>query len=142
MVGHTCTMLEMQTMDRIGAGWSMRRLVTLFDIESHEPSWERPNWPDTELLLNYLVRQNGITPQLIGHEENFVRHLDDNIDHCRTLTGAMLYNAAHYAKASGWVEEAMRAAHERIELWSNGHGSNGEAATLTGQPAVGERVGG
>lgn len=133
MFGHTCTMFEMQTMDRIGAGWSMRRLVTLFDIDSHEPSWERPNWPDTELLLNYLVRQNDITPHLIGHEENFVRHLDENIDHCRTLTGAMLYNAEHYAKASAWADDAMREAQARIKLWSNGHAANGANGVLAGQ---------
>jgi len=117
MVGHTCTLLEMTTMDRIGAGWSMRRLATLFGIENYEPHHDRPNWPDTELLLNYLLRDNGIVPHLIGHEENFVRNKDDNIDHCRTLTAGLLYNPDHYLKAKQWAEQAMAEAHERIQRW-------------------------
>ena len=117
MVGHTCTLFDMPTMDRIGAGWSMRRLVRMFDIETHEPHPERPNWPDTELLVNYLVRQAGYEPHLIGHEENFVRNRDENIDHCRTLTGGLLYNRAHYEKAKAWMEEAMQEASERITAW-------------------------
>lgn len=117
MFGHTCTMFDMEVMDRIGAGWSMRRLATRFGIASHEPRADRPNWPDTELLLNYLVREHGITPYLIGHEENFVRTKDDNIDHCRSLTGALLYNPAHYELARQWAIEAMNEARERIQLW-------------------------
>lgn len=117
MFGHTCTMFEMQVMDRIGAGWSMRRLATIYGLENHEPRPDRPNWPDTELLLNYLVRDNGIEPLLIGHEENFIRNLDENIDHCRSLTGALLYNPAHYKKARAWAEDAMAEAKSRIEQW-------------------------
>ncbi|MCA9052211.1 MAG: hypothetical protein KDA75_00160 [Planctomycetaceae bacterium] len=117
MVGHTCTLFDMPTMDDIGAGWSMRRLVRMFDIETHEPNPNRPNWPDTELLVNYIVRQAGYRPHLIGHEENFVRNRDDNIDHCRTLTGGLLYNQAHYEKAKVWADEAMQEARERIAVW-------------------------
>ncbi len=117
MFGHTCTMFNMSSMDRIGAGWSMRRLATRYGMESHEPSHDRPNWPDTELLLNYIVREHGIEPVLIGHEENFIRNKDENIDHCRSLTGAMLYNPEHYEKARRWADEAMAEARIRIEHW-------------------------
>jgi hypothetical protein len=119
MVGHTCTLFDMSVMDRIGAGWSMRRLVRAYDIETHEPHPDRPNWPDTELLINYIVRERGIVPHLIGHEENFARNRDDNIDHCRTLTGSLLYNPAHYEKARKWTEEAMEEARARIAAWEN-----------------------
>ncbi len=117
MFGHTCTMFHMRTMDRIGAGWSMRRLATLYGLENHEPRPDKPNWPDTELLLNYIVRDHGIEPKIIGHEENFIRNKDENIDHCRSLTGALLYNPAHYEKALAWAEQAMTEAQERIEAW-------------------------
>lgn len=137
MVGHTCTMMDMAAMDRIGAGWSMRRLATMFGIENHEPNPERPNWPDTELLLNYIVRQNGITPCIIGHEENHVRNRDERIDHCRTLTGGLLYSPAHYAKAKAWTEDAMREASARIAAWSNGI----VAPSTTGSDADGSRGG-
>jgi hypothetical protein len=118
MFGHTCTMFDMASMDRIGAGWSMRRLATLYGLENHEPCHDRPNWPDTELLLNYIVREQGIEPVLIGHEENFIRNKDENIDHCRSLTGAMLYNPEHYEKARRWADEAMEEARQRITHWS------------------------
>lgn len=117
MFGHTCTMFDMRVMDRIGAGWSMRRLATLYGIENHEPRPDRPNWPDTELLLNYIIREHGIEPLLIGSEENFIRNKDENIDHCRSLTGAMLYNPEHYQKARTWAEEAMAEAKQRIHQW-------------------------
>jgi len=117
MFGHTCTMFDMATMDEIGAGWSMRRLARIFGIESHVPDPRRPNWPDTELLLNYICREHQITPHLIGHEENFVRNLDENIDHCRSLTGGLLYNQPHYEKARRWADDAMAEAHERIAAW-------------------------
>ncbi len=95
----------------------MRRLATLYGLENHEPRPDKPNWPDTELLLNYIIRERGIEPLLIGSEENFIRNKDENIDHCRSLTGALLYNPEHYEKALAWAEEAMTEAHERISAW-------------------------
>lgn len=117
MVGHTCTMMDMEVMDRIGAGWSMRRLAVKFGIHSHEPSPDRPNWPDTELLLNYLLREHGITAHLTGHEENFARNRDEYIDHCRSLTAGLLYSQEHYEKARKWADDAMREARDRIDEW-------------------------
>ena len=132
MVGHTCTLLEMAVMDEIGAGWSLRRLARVFGVVNYAPDPNRPNWPDTELLLNYLLRENGITPHLIGHEENHVRNVDENIDHCRSLTAGLLYNATYFQKAKRWAAAAMTEARERIEQWKheptfipnlvNGHG--------------------
>lgn len=118
MFGHTCTMFDMGVMDEIGAGWSMRRLARLFEIEDHSPDPRRPSWPDTELLLNYLVRQHGIEPYLIGHEENAVRNKDENIDHCRSLTSGLLYNAPYYEQAREWADDAIAEARQRIQLWT------------------------
>lgn len=117
MFGHTCTMFDMAVMDQIGAGWSMRRLARLFGVTDHAPDPRRPSWPDTELLLNYLVRERGIRPHLIGGEENSLRTRDDNIDHCRSLTSGLLYNPAHYAQARSWAREAMAEARQRIVEW-------------------------
>ena len=107
MLGHTCTLLDMGVMDDLGAGWSLRRLSRKFGVVNYEPDPMRPNWPDTELLLNYLLRENGITPHLIGHEDNHVRNKDENIDHCRSLTSGLLYNETYYRIARSWAEEAM-----------------------------------
>lgn len=117
MFGHTCTLFDMGVMDEIGAGWSMRRLARLFNVEDHTPDPRRPSWPDTELLLNYLVRERGITPYLIGHEENSVRNKDENIDHCRSLTSGLLYNPAYYERARRWAEAAVDEARQRITQW-------------------------
>jgi len=117
MLGHTCTMLDMQTMDICGAGWSLRRLATLFDIEDHKPNPMRPNWPDTELLLNYMLRNAGIEACIMGTEENFQRNVNEDFDHCRTLTGGLLYSPEYYHKAKRWVDDAMRQAKDRIADW-------------------------
>lgn len=118
MVSHTCTMLDMKEMDRFGVGWGLRRLASIFGIEDHSPDPTRPNWPDTELLLNYILRDNGVEPFLIGKEENFVRNKDDNIDHCRTLTGGLLYSRDYYRKALTWVDDALSQAQERLKNWA------------------------
>ena len=118
MVSHTWTMLDMKVMDEIGIGWGLRRLGRLFNIEDHSPDPTRPNWPDTELLLNYLLRDNQIEPFLMGKEENFTRNKDENIDHCRTLTGGLLYSREYYTKAMGWLEDALGQARERLKNWT------------------------
>ena len=53
-------------MDKIGFGWSLRRLCTKFGIQDQRPDPLKPNWPDTELLGNYILREQGIKPCLIG----------------------------------------------------------------------------
>lgn len=117
MVGHTCLMLNMEVMDEIGAGWSLRRLARRHGLENYKPDPMRPNWPDTELLLNYTLREHDIVPYLTGTEENHVRNTDTYIDHCRSLTAGLLYNRQYYEKAKSWADDAVRAAQERIHEW-------------------------
>lgn len=117
MISHTCTMYHMRTMDKIGFGWSMRRLASMYDLESHEPHPARPNWPDTEILGNLILRQNEIPTKIIGSEENFQRNRDENIDHCRSSTLGVLYSPEYRKVAGGWVGEAVGEARQRIEKW-------------------------
>lgn len=117
MVSHTATMFHMPTMDRIGYGWSLRRLCNIYQIKCHTPDPMRPNWPDTEILGNYILRKNSIEPYLIGKEENFSRQVDENIDHCRSITSGRLYSPSYAQKAETWVQSAMHEAKNRIELW-------------------------
>lgn len=118
MVGHTWTMLCMDTLLKIGASWSLWRLAKLFQIENHRPNPMTPNWPDTELLINYIFKENGFEPYLIGTEENFQRNITFDFDHCRTLTSGMLYSPEYYKKAKSWADDAKRQAKERIASWS------------------------
>ncbi len=117
MISHTATMYHMKTIDKIGFGWSMRRLASMYDLNSHEPHPERPNWPDTEILGNLILRQNGIKTKLIGSEDNFKRNKDQNIDHCRSASLGLLYSPDYRKASSGWIQTAMKEAKERIILW-------------------------
>lgn len=119
MVSHTCSIYHMATMDKIGFGWSLRRLANFFNIKDHKPDPTRPNWPDTELLGNYILRQNNIKPELIGTEENFMRTLDNNIDHFRSFTSGRLYSREYYNISHEWYTHAKKQALERIENWRN-----------------------
>lgn len=119
MVSHTCSMYHMPTMDRIGFGWSLRRLANHFNIKDHKPDPTRPNWPDTELLGNYILRQNNIKPELIGTEENFMRTLDNNIDHFRSYTSGRLYSQEYYNISHKWYLDAKEQAYERIKRWKD-----------------------
>lgn len=117
MVSHTASMYHMPTMDKIGFGWSMRRLCNLYDISDHRPHPMRPNWPDTEILGNYILRKHEIKPFLIGSEKNFSRQKDENIDHFRSFTSGKLYSPEYFNRVSEWYEAAKAEALERIESW-------------------------
>lgn len=117
MVSHTATMYHIPTMDRIGFGWSLRRLCNLFNVSDPRPNPNRPCWPDTELLGNYILRKNKITPFLIGTEQNFQRTDDENIDHFRSYTSAKLYSNSYFKMASEWYEDARTKALERMCEW-------------------------
>lgn len=117
MVSHTATMYHVRTLDQIGFGWSMRRLASMYGLESHEPHPERPNWPDTEILGNLILRQNDVPIKLIGSEDNFQRNKDENIDHCRSATLGILYSPSYEKASSEWVRIAMEEARQRINNW-------------------------
>ncbi len=117
MVSHTATMYHMETMDKIGFGWSQRRLCNMYDISDYRPSPIRPNWPDTEILGNYILRMYKITPHLIGSEKNFSRQDDDNIDHFRSYTSGKLYSPDYFLTANGWFQDAKIVALARIAAW-------------------------
>ena len=86
VVSHTCTLLYMPTMRRIGATWSFERYW-----ESCQARPQQDGYPDTEQPFDRCIRRAGVFPYLIGHDANRVRYLDDNIDHVRSLSGLNLY---------------------------------------------------
>lgn len=117
MVSHTATMYHVPSMDKIGFAWSLRRLCNEFDIVDYNPSPDRPNWPDTEILGNYILRKNKIVPHLIGSEENNERTLDENIDHFRSFTSGKLYSKAYFSRVQKAYEDAKKQAINRIKEW-------------------------
>jgi len=117
MVSHTATLYHMPTMDKIGFGWSLRRLCNMYNIKDYKPSPLKPNWPDTEILGNYILRYHKIKPYLIGSEQNFARQVDENIDHIRSYTSGKLYSPHYFEQAKVWFREARKEALERIMAW-------------------------
>jgi hypothetical protein len=117
MVSHTASLYHMPTMDKIGFGWSMRRLANHYNIKDYRPDPSRPQWPDTEILGNYILRKNKIKPILIGKEPNFERKKDENIDHFRSFTSGKLYSSSYYKQVMVWYTEAKKEALERLEMW-------------------------
>lgn len=117
MISHTATMYHVPTLDRIGFGWSMRRLASICGLESHEPHADRPNWPDTEVLGNMILREHDVRTKVVGSEKNFTRNTDENVDHARSITLGILYAHEYFKTASEWFDDAKRQAKARVETW-------------------------
>lgn len=118
MVGHSCTMYHVGVIDACGVTWSQRRICDYYDVE-WSPDGSRPNWPDTEVGFNVLIREAGITAKIIGTEENFKRNQNRDFDHCRTATGSMLYSPEYWKMCQGWLESAQAEASSRITRWKS-----------------------
>lgn len=118
MISHTCTMMHVPTMDKHSISHSLRKLCNRKGLEfvTNHPKMG-DNWPDTEILYNYMLWENGLKGKIIGTEQNHVRTNDDRIDHCRTLTAANLYSPQARDVRAGWVNDAIEQAQKRIELW-------------------------
>ncbi len=114
VVSHTCTMLHMPTMRRIGATWSFERYW-----ESGEAHPQQHGYPDTEQPFDRCLRKAGIYPYLIGHDANHVRTVDENIDHVRSLSGLELYNRdGELRRQCRWnLDRALGEARMRLRAW-------------------------
>ncbi|HVS37829.1 MAG TPA: hypothetical protein VMS17_19885 [Gemmataceae bacterium] len=114
VVSHTCTLLDMRVMRRIGATWSFERYW-----ESGEAAAQQHGYPDTEQPFDRCLRRAGIFPYLIGHDANHVRLVDDNIDHVRSLAGLNLYEQGREShRRCRWnLDRALGEAQIRIRAW-------------------------
>jgi hypothetical protein len=114
MVGHSLLCCWMDTIDRIGATWSMRRAVRIFGL----PWFGSLGWPDTECTFNFCLKQAGIEPDFLGDERNFLPTRDINIFHVRNTTGSKVYGfRAAESAIQGWLEEAMARARRHLQEW-------------------------
>ncbi len=114
VVSHTCTMLHMPTMRRIGATWSFERYW-----ESGKAHPQQHGYPDTEQPFDRCLRRAGVYPYLIGHDTNARRYVDDNIDHVRSLSGLELYNRdGELHRHCRWnLDRALGEARMRLRAW-------------------------
>lgn len=113
MIGHTASMFYMPSIWRSGASWNFQRLHFDYGFE-----FSTGGWPDTETGFNFGLRDAGIVPVFIGHEQNGVREIDGNRDHVRSFCGARVYADANYnVPAAEWMAAALKEAWERVKVW-------------------------
>jgi len=111
--GHACTMFHMPTMDRIGAGWSMRRAHHAFGLPRQKT--EINGWPDTEVCLGKILQQHGLAPLFLGRETNDENQETSEWVHARSCT-------VHAHGDSGLLarhHSAMRDAIDRVQTWES-----------------------
>lgn len=117
MVSHTATMIHMPTVRKARASWAI-------EIAHDAYGYDRPatpgGWPDTETAFNLTLKAGGIKPRFIGDETNYERHLDDEVDHCRSFPGSALYSDSYHSKAQRWIDVAVGEAKARAKEWRAG----------------------
>jgi hypothetical protein len=109
-VSHTCTMFHVEALRNIGMAWSMR----VADHVGMGPRIDMASvngWPDTEITFNRCLRRAGITPTIIGQEQNLRRTVDANIDHSKSQT---IFAEDRYSIGQQSMTEARR----RVEEWA------------------------
>jgi hypothetical protein len=115
--GHTCLLADQDLLHRYGIGWNMRRCGLYHGMSDYGVTPDRPNWPDTEIPFNALLKYYGFTPNFTGVEANYVRNTDAMIDHVRSISSANLYSPDHKRKSAGWLVTALAEAQARLQAW-------------------------
>ena len=140
--GHVCTIFHMPTMDRIGAGWSIRRAHHVFGLPRGYT--DVLGWPDTEVCLGKLLAVHGIQPLFLGGETNDETQETDDWVHARSSTTYFLsrgdfldrQSMAHVAaraRLDDWeraaaIDDLNAAADERT------HANHNSASVIPGWP--------
>lgn len=121
MVSHTASIFDTRFCDQIGMTWSMRRTCSLEGLDLTIPDHTSWGWPDTETTMNLVFRQHDFQPFLTGKEENYIRTLDDDIDHVRSTPSAKQYNkhqGGHWDKMQDDWSLALQEATDRLKQWA------------------------
>jgi hypothetical protein len=109
--GHAFTIYHMPTMDRIGAGWSIRRAHHAFGLPRGHT--RTPGWPDTEVCLGRILAAHGITPLFLGRETNADIQETEDWLHARSSTTKILIQGR---LRDGQIRE-YQSALARIRKW-------------------------
>ena len=118
-LGHSATLWSLAEYDRLGLSWSLRRAARILGHgRPHNPTTALDSI-DTEACINTLLRFAHARVAFVGTEINFMRTLDENIDHCRSLICSSLYNPARHLAAQTEMANAIGDARRRIQTWEN-----------------------
>lgn len=131
--GHACTLFHMPTMDRIGAGWSIRRAHHQFGtLRVRDP--RIAGWPDTETCIGKILQSAGIRPLFIGRETNNENQWTEHWVHARSRT-AMGIQPRHH-EVFKWGAETLKQWH-RESLKSRPGNSRPSAVKSEPNPPTG-----
>jgi hypothetical protein len=116
-LSHTATLWRLADYDRLGLSWSLRRAAYLLGRPRPDDPRLLPTQTDTETCINHLLQQHHAPTKFCGTEENFVRNLDENIDHPRSTACSRLYGQTLYPARYHDCQLAMADARARIAQW-------------------------
>jgi hypothetical protein len=119
-VGHQLTCVDVDVLEEAGClDFNQRRLCRLFGIEDQRPDVSRRWFPDTELLMNFLLDKAGIVPHIIGEERVGGVYVDDRLEHVRALTNSKNFgHLAYHTQAQSWAVDARVRANDRLSTWT------------------------
>ena len=112
--GHAFTIFYMPTMDRIGAGWSMRRAHHAFGLPRSYTDVD--GWPDTEVCLGRTLAAAGVRPLFLGRELNAAAQETEDWVHVRSAT--LQLHTDRRIRNGG--DAAYHEALERVRQWEAG----------------------
>lgn len=86
VMGHVCTMYDIEAMDRAGVTWTIRRGRHQFGLPRHRVEW---GWPDTETTVAKVLQAARINQKFLGRETNFENQVTDHWIHARSARGGI-----------------------------------------------------
>ena len=89
MLSHTLSLWHMPQIDRIKAGWTIRRLVN--NYRHLWESGEETQRADTEVLINEMLKDASLNAIIVGEETTGEIEEDERRIHLRSFTAAALY---------------------------------------------------
>jgi hypothetical protein len=116
LLGHTATMLHVETIKAAGISWDYQRAM-------NRPELDATNAGDfdTEVGFGILLREAGIEPSIVGNDINRKRQVDELIDHVRSHASSKLLDQRyHSGNCSRWMGLAMTEASDRLDEWRRG----------------------
>lgn len=109
--GHALAVFHIPTMDRIGAGWSIRRAHHLYGLPRGRT--EICGWPDTEVCLGRILADHGIKPVFLGRETNCENQETEDWIHARSSTVQLLVHKQLLERHLRGYREAL----DRAQQW-------------------------
>lgn len=114
LLGHTATMMHVDTIRRHGITWDFERALACFP---EELSRDNPRDFDTEVGFGLHVMAAGITPKIVGHDVNERRQKDGLIDHVRSHASSLVFGSEYHRKAAAHMQSAIAEARARLAGW-------------------------